>query len=163
MFPYINSFRILILLDKHAFCESKLGNSDKKEKPTFGAPIKYSNKLHNAVSVAFNIPSSVQSKYCSYLQPQSRSNGKGEELRNRPIGNPINSEIQYLKAILLDRGYNPSIVDKALFKFHPPHSNPNINIILPFFSNSSFSIAKIVKQYNFKQFSPQLINSVFLI
>ena len=26
------------------------------------------------------------------------------------------SEIQYLKAIALDRCYNPSIVDKALFK-----------------------------------------------
>ena len=27
----------------------------------------------------------------------------------------FNSEIQYLKVIALDRGYNPSIVDKALF------------------------------------------------
>ena len=49
----------------------------------------------------------------------------------------FNSEIQYLKAIALDRGYNPSIVDKALFKLQNPrtslssHSNPNINITLP--------------------------------
>ena len=28
----------------------------------------------------------------------------------------FNSEIQYLTAIALDRGYNLSIVDKALFK-----------------------------------------------
>ena len=49
----------------------------------------------------------------------------------------FNSEIQYLKVIALDRGYNPSIVDKALFKLqnprlsHPSHSNSNISIIIP--------------------------------
>ena len=32
----------------------------------------------------------------------------------------FNSEIQYLKAIALDRGFNPSIVDKALFKSQNP-------------------------------------------
>ena len=68
----------------------------------------------------------------------------------------FNSEIQYLNAIALDRSYNPSIVDKALFKLqnprmsHPSQSNPNINIILPIFPNSSFFIAKILKQHNFK-------------
>ena len=46
----------------------------------------------------------------------------------------FNSEIKYLKKFALDRDYNPSIVDKALFKLqnlcisHPSHSNPNINI-----------------------------------
>ena len=51
----------------------------------------------------------------------------------------FNNEIQYLKAIALDRGYNLSIVDKALFKLQNPRtshsspSNPNINVILPFF------------------------------
>ena len=51
----------------------------------------------------------------------------------------FNNEIQYLKAIALDRGYNPSTVDKALFKLqnpytsHPSYSNPNINITLLFF------------------------------
>ena len=66
----------------------------------------------------------------------------------------FNSEIQYLKAIALDRGYNPSIVDKALFKLqnprtsHSSQSNPNINIILPFFPNSSFSITSIKKFNN---------------
>ena len=60
----------------------------------------------------------------------------------------FNTEIQYVNAIALDRGYNPSIVDKALFKLqnpcisHPSHSNHNINIMLPFFPNPSFSIAK---------------------
>ena len=60
------------------------------------------------------------------------------------------SEIQYLKAIALDRGYNPSIVDKALFKLqnlrllYPSHSNSKINIIMPHFPKSSFSIAKIL-------------------
>ena len=32
------------------------------EKPTFGAPIKYSNELHTAVSVAFCVPSSMLSE-----------------------------------------------------------------------------------------------------
>ena len=60
-------------------------------------------------------------------------------LNNCPDPISFNSEIQYLKAIALNRGCNPSIVDKALFKIqnprtsHPSHSNPNINIILPFF------------------------------
>ena len=71
----------------------------------------------------------------------------------------FNSEIQYLKPIAFDRGYNPSIVDKAHFKLqnhrisHPTHSNPNINIILPFFSK--FQFAKILKHHIFKViFSP---------
>ena len=68
----------------------------------------------------------------------------------------FNNEIQYLNTIALDKGYNPSIINKALFKLQnprisqPPHSNPNINIILPFFPNSNFSIAKILKHRNFK-------------
>ena len=33
----------------------------------------------------------------------------------------LNSEIQYLKAVSLDRGYNPSIVNKAHFKVQNPH------------------------------------------
>ena len=40
-----------------------------------------------------------------------------------------NSEIQYLKAIALDRCYNPSIADKAIFKFQIPRlSHPFILI-----------------------------------
>ena len=68
----------------------------------------------------------------------------------------FNSEIQYLKTIALERDYNPSIINKDLFKLqnpclsHPFHSNSNINIIIPFFPNSGFSIAKILKQHNFK-------------
>ena len=53
------------------------------------------------------------------------------------------------------------VVDTALFKLqnpclsHPSHSNSNINIIIPYFLKSSFSIAKILKQHNFKViFSP---------
>ena len=47
----------------------------------------------------------------------------------------FNIEIQYLKAIALDRAYNPSIVDKVLFKLrnprllHPSHFNSNIDVI----------------------------------
>ena len=60
--------------------------------------------------------------------------------------NPIsfNSEIQYLKAIAFVRDYNPSIVDKALFKLqnprllHPSWPNLNINIIIPYFSKIKF-------------------------
>ena len=55
----------------------------------------------------------------------------------------FNSEIQYLKAIALDRGNNPSIVDKSLFKLkiprlsNPTHSYSNVNIVIPFlFLNS---------------------------
>ena len=68
----------------------------------------------------------------------------------------LNSEIQYLKAIAVDRGYNPSIVNKALFKLQnsclplSSHSNSKINIIIPFLPNSRFSLAKILKQHNFK-------------
>ena len=72
----------------------------------------------------------------------------------------FNSEIQYLKAIALHRGYNPSIVYKALFKLqnprisHSSHSNPNINITLPFFFQIPV-ITKILKQHNFEViFSP---------
>ena len=56
----------------------------------------------------------------------------------------FNSKSQYLKATALDRGCNPTVVDKALFKMknpyisHPSHSNPNINIMLPFFSKFQF-------------------------
>ena len=67
------------------------------------------------------------------------------------------SFIDYWRIITsIKSNYNPSIVDKALFKLrncrisHPSYSNHNINIILPFFPNSSFSIAKILKQKNFK-------------
>ena len=63
---------------------------------------------------------------------------------NRPLNtfsDPIsfNNEIQNLKAIALDGGYNPSIADKAPVKLkntrtsHPSHSNPNIYTILSFF------------------------------
>ena len=67
----------------------------------------------------------------------------------------FNGEIQYIKAIAFDRGYNPSVVDKAFFKLqnpcvsHPSYSNSNINIRLLSFPNSSFSIAEILKQRNF--------------
>ena len=51
----------------------------------------------------------------------------------------FNSKSQYLKATALDRGCNPTVVDKALFKMknpyisHPSHSNPNINTFYLFF------------------------------
>lgn len=36
----------------------------------------------------------------------------------------LNSEIQFLKAIAIDIGYNPSIIDTTLFKLlHPQSSN----------------------------------------
>ena len=54
------------------------------EKSTFGAPIN-SNKLHSAVSVAFSVPSSVQSKnwwktaliYSFTADPTERGGAKG--------------------------------------------------------------------------------------
>ena len=56
----------------------------------------------------------------------------------------FNNEIQYLNRTALDRGYNPLISDKSVFKLqnprlsHPFHSNSNINIRIPFFSKSQF-------------------------
>ena len=61
----------------------------------------------------------------------------------------FNSEIQYLKPIALDRGYDSSIVDKALFKlqnpriFYPSHSN--FIMILPFFPFLKFLNSMILK------------------
>lgn len=34
----------------------------------------------------------------------------------------LNSDIQYLKAIAIDRDYNPPIIDIAIFKLQHPHS-----------------------------------------
>ena len=60
----------------------------------------------------------------------------------------FNNGIQFLKEIAFGRDYNPSIVHKALFKLqnpllsHPSHSNSNINIIIPYFPKTRFSVAK---------------------
>ena len=79
----------------------------------------------------------------------------------------FSTDIQYLKVVVLDRVYNPSIVDEALFKLqnlrlsHPFHSNFNshINVIIPYFSKFSFSIVEILKNHSFKEiFTP--INKV---
>ena len=63
----------------------------------------------------------------------------------------FNSEMQYLRKTALDRGYNPSIVDKAPFKLQNPrlshtfHSNSNIYIIIPFFFQiPAFSLLKFL-------------------
>ena len=59
-----------------------------------------------------------------------------------------------------------SIVHKALFKIQttrlsrPFHSNSIINIIIPYLRKSCFSIAKILKLYNFKEVFSQLTNSL---
>ena len=52
----------------------------------------------------------------------------------------------------LDRSSKPSLVDKLQKSSHPSHSNStsNINVAVPYFPKSSFSIAKILKQYHFK-------------
>lgn len=67
----------------------------------------------------------------------------------------LNSELQYLKAVAIDRGYDPSIVHSALFKLqHPPcsnsHKSPSSNnsIILLFFPKSS--LYKILSQFVFR-------------
>ena len=69
-----------------------LGASDNVRKINVWSTNKYSNELHTAVSVEFNIPSSVQSKkqngekvllFIVLQQIQQ----KEEELRDRPIGN----------------------------------------------------------------------------
>ena len=51
---------------------------------------KYSNELHTAVSVAFSVPSSVQSKNCwktALIYSFIEDPPEGEELRDTPIGN----------------------------------------------------------------------------
>ena len=60
------------------------------EKSTFGAPINFSNEMHTAISVAFSVPSSVQSKmvknvliYSLTVDPTERGGTKG--LSNRKL------------------------------------------------------------------------------
>ena len=60
-----------------------------REKTIFGAPINFSNELHTAVSVAFNVPSSVQRKmtstaliYSLTADPMERGGAKNRPIRN---------------------------------------------------------------------------------
>ena len=56
------------------------------EKSMFWSANKHSNELYTAILVAFSIPSSVQRKLFLFIVlPQIQQ--KGEELRDRPIGN----------------------------------------------------------------------------
>lgn len=70
----------------------------------------------------------------------------------------LTTEINFIKAIALDRGYHPSIIDKILLKLsthrlpssstQPPLSSSNF-ISLPFYPHITFQLAKILRQFNF--------------
>ena len=71
---------------------------------------------------------------------------------------PFNSAIQHLKVTVLYKGYNLSLVNKDLFKFQNPRlsnlsyssSISNINAKILHSPKFNFSIAKTLKQHNFK-------------
>ena len=68
----------------------------------------------------------------------------------------LSNELNYLKSLALSRGYNPSVIDKALTKFKKPkhsvcHSDLCLNpAVLPFYSSISFKISKIFSWFDFK-------------
>jgi hypothetical protein len=74
----------------------------------------------------------------------------------------LTSELIYLKAVALDRGYSTSIIDSIYKKFTKPNrsmkisdSNSNIPLVLPFYPKISQQIAKILKRFDFNViFSP---------
>ena len=66
------------------------------------------------------------------------------------------NELNYLKSLVLSRGYNPFVIDKALYKFKKSkqsvcHSDPCHNpVVLPYYSLPSFKISKILPRFSFK-------------
>ena len=74
----------------------------------------------------------------------------------------LSKELNYLKSLALSRGYNPSVIDKALNKFNKPqcsvsHSSNSqtISVVLPFYPSISFKISKILSRFGFKvSFTP---------
>jgi len=73
----------------------------------------------------------------------------------------LTSELNYLEAIDLDRGYSPGVIDSIYKKFtklrileKPSKSLKNL-VVLPFYPKVSFQIAKVLKSLNFSiVFSP---------
>lgn len=73
----------------------------------------------------------------------------------------LNSELNYLKAVAVNRFLYPTVIDTAVRKLKNPYCLFSFqlvfftsSVVLFFFSfpNSSFCIAKILKQFNFKDF-----------
>ena len=75
------------------------------------------------------------------------------------IPSNLSNELNYLKSLVLSRGYNPFDIDKALNKFQKSkhsvhHPDPCLNlVILPFYFSISFTFSKILSHlFNFSRF-----------
>ena len=68
----------------------------------------------------------------------------------------LNAELNYLRAVAIDRGFSPKIVDRAVTKFSTPRDRKPISdsvhnlAVIPYYPIVSSKIAKILKKFNFK-------------
>ena len=66
----------------------------------------------------------------------------------------LEKEINYIKAIAIDRGYSTKVIDHIIRKFSKPrkakkHTDSKNTILLPFFPKISHQIANILKKFKF--------------
>ncbi|KFM63614.1 Transposable element Tcb2 transposase, partial [Stegodyphus mimosarum] len=72
----------------------------------------------------------------------------------------LTNELNYLKAVAIDRGFSPVIIDKAVKKFSESHhrrhstvrNNINDFVVLPFYPSVSYKVEWILHKFNFQIF-----------
>ena len=73
----------------------------------------------------------------------------------------LQSELDYLRAVAIDRGFSPAIIDRCVRKFSKINNSsfkPELNkglVVLPFYPKISYKISSILKKFDFfTVFSP---------
>ncbi|MDI4567834.1 MAG: GIY-YIG nuclease family protein, partial [Mycoplasma sp.] len=70
----------------------------------------------------------------------------------------LDEELNYLKAIAIDRGFSPNIINQAVKKFSSQHTKRHTlvlgdyknSVVIPFFPSISYKVAHILQKFNFR-------------
>ena len=103
-----------------------------------------------------SLPPNVSSNHPRQQRVSAFYTYANRALRICPDYSSLNSETNFLKYLALSRGYNPSIIDRAVWKFGKSRVSSSIDasafnvVVLYFFSSLCYKVSNLLSRFGFR-------------